>query len=261
MKTIKLSLLIGIFAVLSLYSCKKEYESPPELPPIESFITDFSDFNINKALGDSTNWKFAAENVGLWNTLISSRLSVPVASYIEAVNSHTPIYQSDDTWLWEYSFSDLLNNMYTAKLYGTLKTETVNWEMFISKEETYLDFLWYTGISHIDGSKVNWILFDDPHSATKLLSIEYNEISNNTENIKYTNIIPVDTETGAYILYGNDRNTDLNAYYHIFNKGKDNLIEIEWNQTSKNGRVKDFNKFDDNEWHCWDGSLQNTVCE
>ena len=261
MKIFKFTLLIGLLAILSIQSCKKNYGTPPDLPPMTSFITDFSDFDSNKAVGDSTNWKFAATNVGIWNFIITVGLAVPVASYIEAVNNHTPIYLSDNTWLWEYSFTDILGTTYTAKLYGILYSEYVDWEMYISKENVYVDFLWYTGTSLTDGTKVDWILHEGPNKSGELLSIKYNKTSDNTGNIKYMNIVPGGAENGGYIMYGNDSETALNAYYYIYNKGQDNLTEIEWNQTVKNGRVKEFKHFQDNEWHCWDEKLQDAVCE
>ena len=132
--------------------------------------------------------------------------------------------------------------------------------MHITKTGIFEDFLWYTGTSLSDGSNVKWILFHKPNNPTELLSIEWNRNSENTGNIKYMNIVPGGTENGAYIKYGDDSDTDLNAYYLIYNKGQDNLTEIEWNQTNKNGRVKDENKFGDTEWHCWDENLKDPDC-
>ncbi len=133
--------------------------------------------------------------------------------------------------------------------------------MYISKENVYVDFLWYTGTSLTDGTEVDWILHEGPNKSGELLSIEYNKTSDNTGNIKYMNIVPGGAENGGYIMYSNDSETALNAYCYIYNKGQDNLTEIEWNQTVKNGRVKEFKHFQDNEWHCWDEKLQDAVCE
>ncbi|MCF6365780.1 MAG: hypothetical protein L3J35_06205 [Bacteroidales bacterium] len=257
-----LKLIFFIFATVSFQSCKKDYERPPDIPPVSSFIADFSDFDNSKYFSNKTseNWTHSAANVGTWNTLITIGLAVPVASYVEAVNNHTPVYQSNNTWLWEYSFS-VGANTFTAKLYGTIKDETVDWEMYISNEGVYVDFLWYTGTSRIDRTEVDWVLYDDANSATELLSIEYNKTSDNTGNIKYMNIVPSGAENGGYIKYGNDSKAALNSYYLIYNKGQDNLTEIEWSQTSKNGRVKDVSKFGDTLWHCWDENLQDINCK
>ncbi len=262
MKSINIISLFSLLLLISFQSCKKDYGAAPDLPPVSSFVTDFSDFDNSKTLFDTTsaNWEYSATNVTIWNVIITIGLAVPIASYVEAVNNHEAVYQSDNTWLWEYSFPEDVNS-HTAKLFGTIRESSVDWEMYITKTGIFEDFLWYTGTSLSDGSSVNWILYNKPDDPTELLSIEWKRNSENTGNIKYMNIVPGGTENGGYIKYGDDSDTDLNAYYLIYNKGQDNLIEIEWNQISKNGRVKDENKFGDTEWHCWDENLKDKDCE
>ncbi len=262
MKSIKIIALFSLLLSLSFQSCKKDHGVAPDLPPESAFVTDFSDFDNSKNLFDKTsvNWGHSAFNVGVWNLIITIGLAVPVASYAEAVLNHEAVYQSDNTWLWEYSFTAGVNS-FTAKLFGTIRESTVDWEMYITQTGVYEDFKWYTGTSMLDGTGVDWILYDNPTSQTKLLSIEWNRSSSSTGNIKYLNIEPGGAENGGYIKYGNDSDTDLNAYYLIYNKGEDNLIEIEWSQTNKNGRVKDENKFGDTEWHCWGENLQDIDCK
>ncbi len=273
MKTIKSILLIGILITFTLQSCDKNNEVAPELPPVASFVTDFSDFNSSKKIipnATNENWKHASGNVFIWNLIITVGLAVPVASYAEAVTNHEAVYQGDNQWLWEYSFTNKINNItHSAKLFGTVQENSIYWEMFISKEGEYTDFKWYTGTSMLDKSKVTWTLYNNPPSDNnttpyELLSIEYIRTSESTGNITYTNIIPGGAENGGYIKYGNDSENDLDAYYHIFNKGANNgegnLTEIEWNQTTKDGRVKDENKFNDTEWHCWDINLEDVNC-
>ena len=67
-----------------------------------------------------------------------------------------------------------------------------------------------------------------------------------TGDIKYTNIIPGGAENGGYIYYGTQTG-DMTRFYDIFNKGQDNLTEIEWNHTDYHGHVKDPNKFGDSD--------------
>ena len=45
MKIYKFTFVIGLLVVLSIQSCKKNYGTPPDLPPMTSFVTDFSDFD------------------------------------------------------------------------------------------------------------------------------------------------------------------------------------------------------------------------
>ena len=48
--------------------------------------------------------------------------------------------------------------------------------------------------------------------------------------------------------------------YDIYNSEIDNLIEIKWNNPDRDGRVKDAEHYQDNEWHCWDNYLQDIDC-
>lgn len=262
MKPYKILILTSFLVLIGLQSCKKDHGVAPELPPQSALLPDFSDFqNDDKALLDSTqvNWVHAALNVGFWNLVVYVTMAVPVASYVEAFN-HQPEFQSGSTWLWQYSFNDIWGVNYTAKLYGTVNDGTVDWEMFITKDGYYENFLWYSGVMQSDGTSVAWTMYKSPSVPVELLSIVWNKSTNTTGNIKFTNIDPGGSENGGYIMYGNDSQTDLNAYYLIYNKGLDNLIEIEWSQITKNGRVKDERRFGDTEWHCWDENFLDTTC-
>ncbi len=261
MKNLKPISLVLILLTVVFTSCNKN-KVAPELPPQSAFVTDFSDFNDNaKNIADTTmtNWGHSAINVGVWNVIISVGLAVPVASYVEAVKNHPAEYQGDNTWLWSYSFN-AGTATFTAELYGVLKSETVEWEMYISKSGEYEHFLWYSGVSNLDNKHGTWTLYNKPSDPTELLGIEWNRATDSTGNIKYTNIVPNGPENGGYIFYGNDNNSDLNAYYNIYNKGEDNLIQIEWSQTYQNGRVKDVKKFGDDLWHCWDETHYDVDC-
>lgn len=261
MKSIRIIVLLSLLLSVSFQSCKKDHGIAPDLPPESAFLADFSDFEESKAGFDKTtvNWTHSFVNVAVWSVIIVVGMAVPVASYAEAVNNREAVYQSDNTWLWEYSFPKDVNS-HTAKLFGTIQEGTVDWEMYITKTGVYEDFLWYTGTSDLDGMSGTWTLFDKPTNPTEKLRIDWARTTGSTGHIKYTNIEPGGAENGGYILYGNDADSDLNAYYDIYNKGDDNLTEIEWNQTNLNGRVKDPFKFGNEEWHCWDETQQDIVC-
>ncbi len=261
MKTVKSIFLLIVIFSLSFNSCKKDKEIAPDLPPRSSFLADFSDFTSSKMKIDTTsvNWNHASGNVIVWNLIITVGLVIPVTSYIEAVSNHEAVYQSDNTWLWEYPFGSG-GNTYKAKLFGTIVTDSVNWEMYISKSGDFEDFLWYSGSSGLDRMGGNWILYNQPTIPTELLRIDWKRITEETGYIRYMNIEPNGIENGGYILYGNDADTELDSYYDIYNKGLDNLIEIEWNSTDISGRVKDSDKFGDENWHCWDIDKKDVNC-
>ena len=44
-------------------------------------------------------------------------------------------------------------------------------------------------------------------------------------------------------------------------KLEDNVIKIEFNNETREGRVSDFAKYEDKAWHCWNKDFVDTVCE
>ena len=49
------------------------------------------------AIGDRSNWSYAALNVGFWNIVGVVGLAVPVASFVESFK-HSPVQQPDNSW-------------------------------------------------------------------------------------------------------------------------------------------------------------------
>ena len=66
-------------------------------------------------------------------------------------------------------------------------------------------------------------------------------------------------ENGGYIFYGTTLN-EFDRFYDIYNKGQDNLTEIEWSSVNKNGHVRDPLHFGHENWNCWDVNLMDVVC-
>ncbi|MCK9401314.1 MAG: hypothetical protein M0Q51_15150 [Bacteroidales bacterium] len=255
---------ITLAFLLATTGCKKEDEPAPGLPPQSSFVMDFSDFsNPGDTLGArdlSTyqNWGYSYANVVVWQTILTVGLAVPVASFLESFN-HEAVYHPDqNNWTWSYNVT-VNFAVYEAELTGYLEADSVVWEMRITKSAEYADFLWYYGKSALNESGGYWILQENPLSANELLRIDWHKYADGTVDISYTNIRPGDPENGGYILYGT-ATTDFDRFYDLYNKGQDNLTEIEWSSINKNGHVKDPNHFGDDLWHCWDTNLMDVVC-
>jgi len=265
--------ILALIAVL-FSNCKKDNEPAPAIPPVESFVIDFSDFDdgsksstldLNNFRGIDTitynNWGHAAFNVGFWNTIITVGLAVPVAAFREAFN-HQGVYQPDDeTWIWTYHVW-VFGVKYTPQLHAEIVDGYVHWKMYISQQGGYSDFLWYTGESKLDGTEGTWTLYNSPNVPTPLVGITWHK---NTDgiigDIEYKNIVPDGPENGGYIYHALTADSLYDANYDIYNKGQDNLTKIEWSLDTKAGRVKDENHFGDTEWHCWDNLLQDIDCE
>ncbi|KPL16217.1 MAG: hypothetical protein AMJ92_13060, partial [candidate division Zixibacteria bacterium SM23_81] len=121
--------------------------------------------------------------------------------------------------------------------------------------------LWYYGDADLFLTEGTWILNKDPEEPEPFVGIEWHrKVQDTTADIKYTNIVPDGPENGGYIFYGITNDTPYDAFYDIYNKGYDNLTNIEWNRATKDGQVKDPHHFEDEEWHCWDGDLEDIEC-
>lgn len=254
--------LIALFVASSsvFTSCKKDKGDPPAIPASSTFVMDFSDFKENKSVMDTTSQAFghSVANVVIWNAVITLGLAVPVAAFIESFNHQAEF--ENDWWVWSYSVNVGVDT-YNASLHGKVDGQTVKWEMYISKVGGFTDFKWFTGTSDVNGAYGQWILYNSHINQTTLLQIDWNRNANGTADIKYMNIVPNGPENGGYIMYGKTLDTDYDRFYDIYNKGQDNLTSIKWNFTNKNGRVKDFKKFNDNNFHCWDTAGKDVVCQ
>ena len=265
-------------------------EKPPEIPPASTFIIDFNDFLSPKlsstSLGgterslqyiaftpqisdlfadnlytpdEQKNWGFAALNVGFWNTVLFVGLVVPVAAFIESFD-HSPEQQPDYTWIWSYDVP-VDDQLYTAELHGKFIDNGVRWEMYISKEGEYGNFQWYYGESNLPATEGFWILKKNPSDPTELLRIDWHrDITDGSNDIEYTNIVPGGPENGGYIFYEATTESPYDRSYEIYNKGKDNTTNIEWNSSTMEGRVKDSRHFGNSDWHCWDFDHQDIEC-
>ena len=261
---IAILLLIG-----SSSGCKSPIsEDAPEIPPKETFLMDLSfdtsakvaayygGYEPNVTILTASNYNFAAGNVFVWNAVITVGLAVPVAAFVESFH-HAPIYK-DGEWVWSYNVR--VGEVYTAELHGKIEDQKVKWAMYISKDGGYQDFNWFTGESDIAGTEGTWTLNNKPEEPTPLLGILWHrDKTNNIGDITYTNIVSGGPEEGGYISYATTLDTPYDAYYDIYNKGKDDLINIEWNRTTIAGRVKNLAHFGDVDWHYWDSSQQDTI--
>jgi len=261
--------------------CKKDKGKPPVLPPIESMEMDFSDFSsARKSLGitpqakdipdPDENFMFSATVAGIWNTILTINLVVPVTAFQLAVNN-TPVWVADKTWEWKYNVTGLAGT-FKARLVGKIQASNIRWEMYITREGTgaFPEFMWFEGTTALDGNSGQWILnynnlFPEPY-----IQIDWSKTGSSVGSIKYTYVRTLKDDRTAepaknsYIQYGLTTGA-LNAFYTISIYEPlivQNFVEvfIEWNTTAGNGRVKALHKFGDNNWHCWDTDKNNITC-
>lgn len=278
-KSLSIVLVVSIALFSILFNCAKDEstapkEEAPPAPPKASFVMDLSalpdtsssapfqkvyDPTENQNTFTYANWGWSALNVAFWNAALTLTLIVPVAAFNATIQA-TPELQEDGRWLWTKTFT-IGGVLHTAKLYGKTGTDGIEWEMYISKNNDYQDFKWYTGLSNLPVTEGSWTLYKSPDDPVEFLGIEWHHNwQQDSGDIQYTNIVPGDAENGGYIYYEKTNDTPFNAGYDIYNKGMDNLTEMEWDRTARDGRVRDPLHFGDSDWHCWDMDLMDTVC-
>ncbi|MCD4697773.1 MAG: hypothetical protein K8S16_16230 [Bacteroidales bacterium] len=263
-------IVVMAFLLIAVSACQKDenetdLKPAPDLPPQSSMVMDFSDFtDIDTTAYKNTetfqNWGWSALNVTVWNAVITITLVVPVAAFYESFN-HEGVYDPEtDEWVWSYNFF-AGGVIHQASLHASLVAEGIHWEMYITKNNAYNDFLWYQGTTNPANSTATWHFNEKPANPNELLLIEYQkDTQTSIEQIKYTNVDSTSPGNGGYIQYGTDTTLDFDAFYNIYLIEEENMTNIEWNRTMKDGRVRDEHHFGDFEWRCWDTDLQDIIC-
>ena len=244
-------------------SCNRDNDQVPQLPPVESFLMDFSDFTTFPDTADNKksvpaygNFTYSFVTVSVWNLLTTAALTVPAAVYLESFN-HTPESMGDDVWEWTYSVEP-----YTARLVTTrISNEQFTAEMYISKmgEGAFEDFKWFEGTVRYDHTHANWKLYESPANNVQWLDIQWaKDWEAGASEITYMNVKAGSQELGSYITYGIHEDPMYDAYYTVVTAS--NEVYIQYNTKSKAGRVKSPDHFKDSDWHCWNEQFQDTDC-
>ena len=252
-------------------NCRKKHKIPPILPPAETMLIDFSNFiltsgatvNIFNVKGtDDANWRTAAEITSPWRTLTDVMLSVPITAY-KTVAGYNASNVSGNKWEWRCN-TNISGATYKVRLIGETSGSQVKWEMYVSRDGTdgFTEFKWLDGTSNIAGTKGQWTLYED-HTAqtTALLQIDWKRSGTKIEKVKYTYVKDGQSKN-AYIEFG-PASGGYDFYYtvHYYNTtlGKFSDVNIEWNHTSKVGRIQS-SDYLDGTWKCWDAQKINVAC-
>jgi len=256
--------ILGICPLYTFLSCNKNNIPPiPKLTPISYFSMYFDDFDSEKSVNLSLqNWRYSSVTVNIFNSIALTNLAIPASAFKESFY-HTPTYIGDNTWQWTYEFQ-IADAKYIAKLNGITGTKhNVSWEMFIDKTRvnSIAPFLWFEGIT-TDSTSANWIIYHNPLSPSPVLNIEWiSTATHNVSSLKYTNVDSGSENLNSYIFYDVTNEVVFDRQYAIY-LSKDNAnISIDWNSTSKKGRVKSLYYFKDESWHCWDENRSDAWCD
>lgn len=259
MKKPHVNALIGmaltISLVISFSSCDTEpVDERPELPPIESLMMDFSDFEGQPGGTKATeasygNFTHSYLSVLFWNLTSTLTMTLPVAAYGHALQQEAE-YVGDHTWEWSFDFQ--YEGMdYSATLTGArISNEKFSMEMKIGLAALPGQGVkWFDGEVRYDHTQALWNLYMEGN--VKVLEAEWHKnFETEAGDLSYTYVEPEQEETGSFIRFKYmPREVYDGAYTISLSAG---VTEIEWNVTSKEGRVKDPVKFGDSNWHCWD---------
>ncbi len=273
MKKVLTLLLLTVFMASMLTGCKKKKGDPPILPPDESFIIDFSNFESGKSANfsefgkgvENSNWEFAVLVTGYFRIIAASTLVVPIAAFEVAVNHNAPVWLEEKTWQWSYTVS-VASVTYKARLVGQIGASSVQWKMYITKEGTggFAEFLWFDGTTNINAAGEatggKWTLNESAAVQQPLLQIDWTKSGTAIATVKYT-YLKTGNFKNSYIEYGKTTG-NFDSYFNInyYNGTAFSDMDVEWSSTGSNGRVMCALWFGDSNWHCWNSNLANIVC-
>lgn len=273
---------IIVFSLIVFSSCSNTDEDDMgtlSLPPEASMVMDFESFNnqqakteLEKAVQatEINNWGYSAIVVGVWNTALVTTLAVPVASFRSALH-HKATYKGNALWEWNYTV-DGFTSQYAARLTGEVAGNEVHWKMYITKTGigAFDEFMWFSGVSNIDGKTGYWILNHSAEFPENMMRIDWTIEDEEVASIKYTYTRELndnrqtDAFKSSFISYG-IQTGEFDVFYdlHAYDYSKQSFVDadIEWHRTNYNGRVMSESYFGDSDWHCWNDKGENKTCE
>ncbi len=99
-------------------------------------------------------------------------------------------------------------------------------------------------------------------NSEKLMSVDWKRgESDAATELTYTHVEKGDQYEGSYVKYQAFDEGDFNTSYRVYLTTIDNLFKVDYHTETKAGRVSDPNRFEDEAWHCWNGSFEDVSCE
>ena len=273
-KSILFLLLLGTMVIFQ--SCEKEdvLETPeglavPELPPMELYTLPTNQIaHTDSLVEDHTrcpreNWIHAGLSVLVWNSIVVVNLAVPTGAIALAFNEDAE-YIGNNTFEWAYQYTTspgLGGNTYNISLTAQYISNTeIEWILTASELGGFSDFQWIKAIIPTDFSKAEFVFFRNPNNPETYLQIDAaRDVMRQIYTTRLTNIIPGHPDNGHFIEYGVMNNNSFNRSFNLFS-GPDNILDIEWNEPTRDGRVRHAYYFGNDEWYCWDLNQCNTNC-
>ena len=260
--------ILSVSMILMGTSCDKEpTEEAPELPPVSSILMDYSDFGqapagMKSTAPSSTNFYHAFTSVTFWQWIATVPLAVPVTAYAIALEQEAE-YIGNNTWEWSY---DVTVNSIDYKVSLTASRQN-NEEFTVDMSLNLKDLpgkgvTWFDGLARYDRTHAAWNLYKvEGLEKVKILDIDWtHNYETEAGNMTYNYVEPGHQEEGSsiYMEWLTPESAAYDAKYAISVSTGD--IDVEWNRTTKAGRVMDPVYFEDELWHCWDETLVDVDC-
>lgn len=257
------TLVLATVFVFATMSCDQEPEDQrPELPPVESMMMDFTAFSEQPATSKGSaishqNFTQSYKTIVFWNISVSVVSALPVAAYAHALQQE-PVNTGDNTWEWSFDFS-LKGVSYAA----TLIAERMNNEAFAVEMSIAFTALpeqgvkWFEGVVRYDHTRADWTFYKD--GTSPVLEVGWNkDFESGKADLTYTYTEPDQKETGSFIMWKYLPTMSYDATYMI--SMADGTVDIQWNVSTVEGRIKDPSFFGDKDWHCW-ASRENGLAD
>lgn len=270
--TIKLILAITLLATLFQSCIKEPINQPPsgveapEIPPMEMYSmptealrTTNTDTSAASNAGTTYyNWLHAGTNLAVWTLVAYVNIAPPTAAFQRAFHEQAQ-YINNNTFQWKYVHNDQNGKSYEIELTGQYiaNFQEVEWKLIGSEIGGFSNFTWFTGTTKIDFSSGTFTLNKDPFNPKAYLQMDFDKTSPQEASLRFTSIEP--GSNGNYIEYRTNLNNYLNKEFDLM-INQTNLLEIQWNEASRDGRVKHPQRFNDSDWHCWNSDQLDIQC-
>ncbi len=241
----------------------------PEIPPMEmhtlpteNLRTTNTDTTAAQSAGQTYhNWWHAGVNLAVWSVVSYVAIAPPTAAFQRAFYEQSQ-YVGNSTFKWEYRYTDPNNGKkFDVELTGQYisNLQEVYWEMTASQVGGFSNFVWYTGTTAVGFASGSFTINKNPQNPSPELKLEYTKPNSYESTLRITNVAPNNPNNGDYIEY----RTNLNDYYDKafdLKHGANNLLEINWSEALRDGQVRHPQRFNDNDWHCWNTNQLDVAC-
>ena len=208
--------------------------------------------------GDHENWITAFVRAVYMHLTVYDMLEEPIAAFAYAIHS-IPQEQSDGSYLWTYIFVDKTIE-YSVFLYGTPKSETVEWRMEVSSNdpELILDhFVWFSGESNQDDSGAHWQFFGPIDTTNGVPTARIDWVDGKHEDTLTLTVNGSGFENeGDVLTFSESKTTGSIEYFDASESLRSSII---WHSDGTGSlTVPDYNG---GAKACWDTEQRNIACE